>query len=67
MPVAEAEPARDPSRAGVATTDPAVVVVEAPTVPVHEPARGICDEFTEWGDAILQRHRGLPDPVPAHP
>jgi len=66
MPVAEAEPARDPSRAGVAATDPAVVVVQAPTVPVHEPARGIGDELTEGGDAVLQRHRGVPDPAPAH-
>jgi hypothetical protein len=67
MPIAEAEPARDPSRAGVATTDPASVVVEAATVPVHEPARGIGDELTERGDAVLQRHRGVPDPAPAHP
>ena len=67
MPVAEAEPARDPPRAGGATTDAAVVVVEAPTVPVHEPARWIGDELTEGGDAVLQRHRGVPDPAPAHP
>ena len=67
MPVAEAKPARDPPRAGGATTDAAVVVVEAPTVPVHEPARWIGDELTEGGDAVLQRHRGVPDPAPAHP
>jgi len=67
MPVAEAEPARDPSRAGVATTDATVVVVEAATVPLLEPARGIGDELTEGGDAVPLRHRDVPDPAPAHP
>jgi hypothetical protein len=61
MPVAEAEPARDPSRAGVAATDPAVVVVQAPTVPVHEPARGIGDELAERRHPVLQRAFHLPN------
>ena len=58
LPAAELEPARDPAlpRSGGGS---ARLVVQAPAVAVHEPARGIGDELAERRDPVLQRHPGI--------
>jgi hypothetical protein len=57
MPASEPEPARDPPLDGVSTTDPPFVVVQTPSVAVHEPAGGRRDQLAERRDPVLQRHR----------
>jgi hypothetical protein len=53
-PPAKSEPACDPALTVVATTDAAVLVVEAATVSVDEAARGICDQLAARRDSVLQ-------------
>ena len=59
VPAAEFEAARDPAPAGEAPADPALLVVEAPAVPVHQPSALVCDQVSERRDAVLQRHLRL--------
>jgi hypothetical protein len=56
LPAAELEAARDPAPAVVATPDAASLVVEAASVPVHEPASGVGDQLARRGDAVPKRH-----------
>ena len=60
MPPVEPEPARDPALAAEPPPDPTVFVVQAPPVPVHEPASGFGDQFAERRHAVLQRHVNAP-------
>src|SRR6186997_2044673 len=64
MPSLEPQPAPDPSLPRVAAADVTVVVVEAPTVAVQQPASRIRDQLAEGRDPVLERHRGRPsDPL----
>ena len=60
LPTAELEAAGDPAPAVEAPADASAGVVEAPAVPVDEPARRIGDELAEGCDAILQPLRTPP-------
>ena len=56
LPALEFEPTGDPTLPVVTTLDETVLVVEAPTVPVDEPAGRVGDQLPERGDTILPRH-----------
>jgi len=57
VPPPEPKATRDPACAAEAPTDVAGLVVEAPSIAVHEPPRGVSDQLTERGHPVLQRHR----------
>ena len=58
VPAAEPETARDPPLAVEPPADPAPLIVQAPTVAVHETATGFGDQLAERGDTVPQRHQG---------
>jgi hypothetical protein len=59
VPAAEREPAADPPPGGVMAPDPALLVVETPSIAVHESACGIGDQLAKRRDPVSQRHRGI--------
>jgi hypothetical protein len=55
-PAAKFEPTGDPALDLIAPTDASVVVVEAATVAVDKPPRGIRNQLSQGCDSILERH-----------
>jgi hypothetical protein len=64
VPPTERESATDPALRRMVASDPTELVVEAPAVAVHEPARRVGDEFTQRRDPIAQGHRGTTVAMP---
>jgi hypothetical protein len=64
VPATELEATRDPPTRGVVSPDPAVLVVEAAAVAVHESPRGIGDQLAERRDPVPVRHRATIVAVP---
>ncbi len=56
VPATKPQPAGDPSLAVVGAADAACRIVQATAVSIHEPARRVGDQLTEWGDSVLAWH-----------
>lgn len=57
VPAAELEATPDPATRRVVSPYPAVLVVEAASVAVHESPRGVGDQLAERRDPVPERHR----------
>jgi hypothetical protein len=64
VPASELEATPDPPTRGVVSPDPAVLVVEAAAVAVHESPRGIGDQLAERRDPVPVRHHATIVAVP---
>jgi hypothetical protein len=60
-PAFEFQQAGDPTPAGILADDLAPVVVYGAAAVAHERSSGGGEDFSGWGDTVLQRHSRIPD------